>query len=321
MRLRRHDCPVYDAPPRPVNGAHGSIRLRYPAHLSLCAALALLATPAAAQLLDDPRAIAMGGVRGDPVANSAVMHNPAGLSRAYLYFAEAMYLRDGQGNNVAGVNIVDSKTQQQLAVGVAYGYQFTDSDADLLTEGHDVRLSMSHPFSDRVHIGVGLHYLHLERSVPTKEGEDPIEVDDLKGFTLDAGLLIDLGQGLSIGLVGENLIDLEDASVPRRAGGGLAFAADQVSIDVDVLADFDRHPDGDTAVLIDGGFELLVADVVPLRAGYTWDGALEQSWVGGGVGFLTRGEGSNGGQISISYRHNLDVDDAWILAAGLTMFL
>ncbi len=295
--------------------------MRYPALLSLSAALACAASPCAAQLLDDPRAVAMGGVRGDPVANSAVIHNPAGLSRAYLYFAEAVYLRDGAGKNVAGVNIVDSKTQQKLAVGVAYGYQFTDSDADVIVDGHDVRLSMSHPFSDRVHVGVGLHYVHLDRSVPVEEGEAPVEIDDLKGFTIDAGLLVDVGQGLTIGLVGENLIDLDDPALPRRAGGGLAFAADAISLDVDVLADFDRGADDATTVLVEGGAELLLADVVPLRVGYTWDGALEQSWLAGGIGFLTRGEGTKGGQISISYRHNLDAEGEYVLAGGLTMFL
>lgn len=299
--------------------------MRYSAPLVLLAASATLvglAAPGVAQVLDNPRAVAMGGVRGDPVANHAVIHNPAGLSRAYLYFAEAFYLRDSAGHNVVGANIVDSKTQRQLAVGVAYGYQFTDGEADIITDGHDVRLSMSHPFTDRVHIGVGLHYLHLDRSVPTEEGEEPaFEVEDLKGFTLDAGLLIDVGEGLTLGLVGENLIDLEDPALPRRVGGGAAFTADRFSLDVDVLADFDSDPQGDTAVLFEGGLELLVADAVPLRAGYTWNGALEQSWIGGGIGFLTKGEGTKGGQISISYRHNLDVEGQYLLAGGLTLFL
>ena len=295
--------------------------MRYPVLLSLLAALVCFATPCGAQLLDNPRAVAMGAVRGDPVANSAVIHNPAGLSRAYLYFAEAVYLRDGAGHNVAGVNIVDSKTQRQLAVGVAYGYQFTDSDADVITDGHDVRLSMAHPFSDRIHIGVGLHYVHLDRSIPTEEGQEPVEVDDLKGFTVDAGLLIDAGQGLTIGLVGENLVDLGDPALPRRAGGGVAFAAEAFSLGVDLLADFDRHPADETALIFEAGAELLLADAVPMRVGYTWDGALEQSWIGGGLGFLTRGEGTKGGQVSISYRHNLDVEGEYVLAGGLTLFL
>ncbi|MEZ4432189.1 MAG: hypothetical protein R3F65_07215 [bacterium] len=115
------------------------------------------------------------------------------------------------------MNIVDSKTQQNLAVGVSYGYQFTDSDAPVRSEGHDVRLALSHPVSDRFHMGVGLRYLHLDREA------DEGEVEDLKGFTLDAGLLFDLGEGAACGGEWENLIDLDDASVPRLLGGAVGF--------------------------------------------------------------------------------------------------
>lgn len=275
----------------------------------------VLAAPAGAQLLDDPRALGMSGVRGDPVANSAVYHNPAGMSRAFVYAAEVLYLRDAGGQNVVGVNIVDSKTQQNLAVGVSYGYQFTDSDAALRSEGHDARLALSHPVSDRLHVGVGLRYLHLDREV------DEGEIEDLKGFTLDAGLLLDLGGGLHVGVSGENLIDLDDASVPRLLGGAVGFTGETFSLGVDVLADFDRHPKGEAAVVVDAGLELLLGDVLPLRAGYRWDGALEESWVGGGVGFITKGAGSNGGQVSLSYRQNVTDTDEYVFGASLTLFL
>ena len=56
----------------------------------------LLASPAAAQLLDDPRAMGMGGaVRGDPVGVSALLYNPAGMARAGVYQANVAYVRGG----------------------------------------------------------------------------------------------------------------------------------------------------------------------------------------------------------------------------------
>lgn len=276
----------------------------------------VLAAPAGAQLLDDPRAVAMSGMRGDPIANSAVYHNPAGMSRAFIYAAEALYARDAAGQNVAGVNIVDSKTQQNLGVGVSYGYQFSDSDAPVKSDGHDVRLALSHPLSDRIHAGVGLRYLHLDR-----EADEGVEVEDLKGFTLDAGVLVEVGSGIHLGVSGENLIDLDDPAVPRQLGGALGFTGESFTLDVDVMADFDRHPEGETAVVVATGLELLVADTIPLRVGYTWDGALEESWVGGGVGFITKGAGSNGGQVSISYRQNVTDTEHYVFSAGLTVFL
>jgi len=306
------------------------LRNSLPAAFLVLVTVSCFADPALAQLLTDPRVVGMSGVRGDPVGNSAVYANPAGMSRAYIYAAEVLFTRDAYGHNVAGLNIVDSKTQPKLAVGASYGYQFTDSDAEITTDGHDARLAFSHPFTDRVHVGLGLRYLHLDRE--ETDPEDPMlpegtqasnakGPDDLKGFTLDAGLLIDVGEGLMIGLVGENLVPIDDPATPRRAGGSIGFIGDVFSIDVDVLADFDRHPKGEAAVDLGTGLELLVADVLPLRAGYRYDGALEQSWVGGGVGFITKGSSSNGGQISISYSQNVTVSDQFLLSAGLVLFL
>lgn len=280
------------------------------------ALLALLASTAHAQVLDDPRAVGMSGVRGDPLANSAVYHNPAGMSRAHIYAAEVLFLRDGANQNVAGVNVVDSKTQQSLAVGVSYGYQFTDEDAPIRTGGHDVRLALAHAFTQRVHVGVGVRYLHLDR-----EADEGIVVEDLKGFTLDAGMLIDFGSGLHVGAYGENLVAVDDPTVPRRAGGAVGYATERFTIDVDVLGDFDRHPEGDAAVMVQSGLEVLVDDQLPIRVGYTWDGALEESWVGGGLGFITHTGGTQGGQISVSYRQNVTRTDDYQFAAGFTLFL
>lgn len=275
------------------------------------------ATLASAQIMEDPRAVAMSGVRGDPVANSAVMHNPAGMSRAYLYAAEVFYARDGQSRNVTGVNIVDSKTQPKLAVGAAYGYQFTDSDADVTADGHDARLSFAHPLSDRIHVGLGLHYLTINRETSV-EGAT---VDDIDGFTLDVGALIEIGGGLFIGAVGENLIEVENADLPRRAGGGVGISGEGFSAVVDVLADFGTDPDGKTKTVVAAGAEALLADVLPLRIGYEWNGATSESWLSGGVGFMTQGEGSNGGQITIAYRQNLDQSDQYLFTGGFILFL
>lgn len=281
------------------------------------AAICVGPAPAAAQIMEDPRAVAMSAVRGDPVANSAVMHNPAGMSRAYLYAAEVFYARDAQSRNVAGVNIVDSKTQPKLAVGAAYGYQFTDSDADVTADGHDARLSLAHPVSDRLHVGLGLHYLAINRETSV-EGAT---IDDIDGFTLDVGALIEVGSGLFIGAVGENLVEVENAGLPRRIGGGVGFSGEGFSAAVDVLADFGSDPDGKTKTVVAAGAEALIADVLPLRIGYEWNGATDEQWLGGGVGFMTRGDGANGGQITIAYRQNLDQSDQYLFTAGFVLFL
>ena len=90
-------------------------------------------------------------------------------------------------------------------------------------------------------------------------------------------------------------------------------------IDVDVLADFDTHADGAKPVVA-AGLELLLAESVPIRAGYEYDGARETQWVSGGLGFVM-GSGANGGQLSLAYRQNLDNSKAHAFGVSLTMFL
>ncbi|MCA9537748.1 MAG: hypothetical protein KC620_02600 [Myxococcales bacterium] len=287
------------------------------ARLHLASALFVLgvASGAHAQSLDSPRGMAMGGVRADPVASSAVVYNPAGMARAYLYAAEVQYFRLGPDDvNVVGVNVVDSKTQPSLAVGAAYGYHFSDDDAPVDIKGHDARLAFAHPLvQNQVNAGVSLRYVDISR----KSGGVDNGVD---GFTLDAGLLISLSGAFHLGAIGQNLVHIDDPAMPRRAGGGIAYTGEPLVLDVDVLADFDTHEDGTKAVVSAGG-ELLLADTVPIRAGYEYDGAREQQWVSGGVGFVTSGEGGQAGQISISYKQNLDHSDQFGFGIGLMLFL
>ncbi len=275
------------------------------------------ASPAMAQLMESPRGVGMSkAVRGDPVGNSALVYNPAGMSRAYQYAAQVQYFRGGPGElNSVGANVVDSKTQPALAVGLAYGYQFADSGAEGAITGHDGRMAFSHAISpNQFHMGVGLHYVQLDRDI---EG-----VEDVSGFSMDAGLLWSITGALHIGIVGENLINLDDAAYPRRAGGGIGYSGSPLVLDVDVLADFDT--DSKTTVAVHAGAELLIADSVPLRVGYSSEPRAEgerTQFVGGGVGFTSAAEGSVGNQLHVGFRQNLDDADHFVFSAGITLFL
>ena len=265
------------------------------------------AVPAEAQVTDSPRSLAMGGVGSDPVGSSAIIRNPAGLARAVTYAAEVQFFRRNDGVSAVGFSIVDSKTQPTMAVGVSYGFQFTDGDVP--NDGHDARLAFAHPaIPDRLSLGVGLHYLRLDR------GKD---APDLKGFTLDAGFLLSLSDAIHLAGIGHNLLKLEDAGLPRRLGGGISYTGVLV-VAVDVLADLDSHVDGPKPV-VNVGAEVLLGQAVPIRLGYEHDAGLGTTWVSGGLGFLT-GMGANKGQLSLSYRQNLDDADLYLFGAGLTKF-
>ncbi len=280
--------------------------------LACAALLAALASPAAAQIADNTRGVGMGGaVRGDPLGASALRYNPAGMSRAYLYTAEAQYFRGGPGDiNAVGLAIVDSKTQPALAVGASYDYEFTDQGAENEVSGHDIRLGFANALvPKRVHAGVALEYLTIDRGA----------LGDLTGFTLDAGLLFTLAPAFHLGLVGHDLINLDDAARPRRAGGGVAYTGAFLTADVDVLADFDTQ--SSVRPVVNAGLELLLAEAVPVRAGFEWNDARDERWVGGGIGFISSGQGATSSQVGVSYRQNIDDAKNLVFAAGLTMFL
>jgi hypothetical protein len=257
----------------------------------------------------------MSAVRADPVGSSAIVYNPAGMSRSYLYAAELVYVRAAPGDmNVTGMNVVDSKTQPQRAVGMSYGFHFTDKKAELQQNGHDGRIGFSHSaVAEKLHMGLSLRYLQIERKTAG------LEVDDLEGFTVDAGILLSLSPSVHIGLVGQNMIDLKDATVPRRFGGGISYTGGAMSLDADVMMDLDQHADGPKPVIA-LGLEALLAESIPVRGGFIHDQAQSQDWLSGGIGFMT-GEGKNGGQLSISYRHNLTTSESYGFALGLTIFI
>ncbi len=262
------------------------------------------------QVVDNPRGVAMGALSADAIGTSGIIHNPAGLSRAYVYQIDLLFLRNEPGNlNITGVNIADSKSQPAVATGLSYGYHSTDKGADFEQKGHDVRLSFAHPaIPDRLHLGVGLRYLEIERSTV-----------GLQGFTVDAGLIFSATKGFHIGLVGKNLVDLDDPLAPRQAGGGVAFTGDAVTLTTDVLIDFTRHPDGPKPIF-EAGLEGLMGDTIPIRVGYINDRVMTHQYVGGGLGFIVR-EGGGNGQLMLAYRHNITEAKNYTFGIGLTMFL
>ncbi len=288
---------------------------RHGSNLPKLAVLLLLLPllPATATADESPRGLGMGtAVRGDPVGNSAVVYNPSGMARGSVYGAQVQYFRGSPGDlNQVGANIVDSKTQPAVAVGFAYNYNFTDSEAETEITGHDARLAFAHAaVPNRFHLGLGLHYLNLDAG-----GDNKID-----GFTVDGGLLFSVSTAFHIGVVGENLIDLDEAGYPRRAGGGLAYTGPRITADVDVLYDFDTHADGSKPVFAAGG-ELFLAEAVPIRFGYRNDRAAETQHVSAGLGFVNGKANGAGSQLHFGYRQNLEDSDDFLFGIGITMFL
>ena len=273
----------------------------------------LWAAPAAAQTFSEARAQGMGGaVHADPLGNSAMVSNPAGLARGYMYGLEAGYFRSGPGDvNAAGLNIIDSKTQPSLAMGLSYGYEFSDSKTKPGVDGHDARLAFAHPMiPNQLSMGVGLHYMHFNRTGGP---------DDLKAFTLDAGLVFSLTPGIHLGVAGQNLINTHDAAAPMLAGGGLAYTGEYATLDFDTMADFTTA--GEAKPVFLGGIELLLGKIVPIRAGVERNQASEVTRISGGLGFTMAEEGTGGSQFNLAFTKAVEVEKDFKFGAGFIFFL
>ncbi len=294
--------------------------------------LCLLPAMAAAQVAQEPRVEGMGGaLRADAWGNSAMTANPAGLSRLYTYAAELQYTRAGLGDlNAIGANIVDSKTQRdKLAVGVAYNFEWADGSSEQEYRGHDARMGFAHPLvPGQINFGVGLHYVNVDRSKPKAckekdsplKGTDACKDPDFSGFTLDLGLQASLDRMVVLGIVGENIVHIDDPSMPRRAGGGVAIKGDSFLLEGDVAADFDSADSVKPVFAL--GTEILLANVLPLRLGYENNRATDSQFLSGSLGFVSSDSGeSTGSQIVVSYRQNLEKSRDFHLTVGLAIFL
>ncbi|MEZ4458470.1 MAG: hypothetical protein R3E66_01830 [bacterium] len=88
-------------------------------------------------------------------------------------------------------SISDSKTNPGLGAGVGCSYFIGRDDFESIT-GHDIRLSIGVPVvPDRVALGVGGRYLKFNDG----------DVELLNGFTLDAGAIVKVTEGLHFGVV------------------------------------------------------------------------------------------------------------------------
>ena len=271
----------------------------------------LTASPAAAQLLDDTRAQGMGGaVRGDPVGASALLYNPAGMARAQLYQASVGYYRGAATEqNALGAAVVDSKTQPNFAMGVAYAYHFTDGEAPQAIDGHDARLGFATPIMpQKLFLGATMRYAHINRA----------NAPDFEAFTLDAGLLFSPTQTIHIGATAQNLVPTDDVAAPRRVGGGIGITAGIMALDVDVVADLDTADEA--KAVVNAGLELLLGELLPLRGGYVYNAATERNEVAFGLGFVDN-RPSGGMQVNLSSRLDVDDPSIYVLSVGVSAFL
>ncbi|HEY6101145.1 MAG TPA: hypothetical protein VIW03_17040 [Anaeromyxobacter sp.] len=271
---------------------------------SACAAAAADSpAPGGIPDLAGPRSLALSGGIGIAASNEGLFVNPASVGARKRYSVEALMLVDRRGADTAGqfygASVVDSLTSPATG-GISYvRAQRGDYVGSLW---HAV---LSGPVAQDLHLGVAGKYLAV--SGPK----------NAHAATVDAGLFWQVADLLSIGAAGYNLVPIaNDAVAPMGAGAGIGIGSDRsLQVTADWRADFDRA--GKTTNRYGAGVEVLLGNLVPLRAGWSKDETLGTKWWSAGVGLVTQA----GVAIDVGYRQSLDDASARTVAATLKLFL
>lgn len=260
--------------------------------LALAALLVMaLAGPAHAQPREDGApAESMGAgdaVRASVWGPAALFHNPAGLMRVPVIVLQGGYsYLDGQEGHTATAAMVDSRTNEYAALGVAYSFISSAPDGRD-RDGNQVRTALATGYRSgdfALYAGIGLRWLEL-----TLGEEDPggDESDDVDTWTLDTGLLFDFANRIRFAIVGQNLIDTETDQAPRLLGFGFSFVFETLDVGANLDLDISGRDGGSRVMRWGFGADWGLAEQIHLRTGLTRDELLDQERVSFGLGWST----------------------------------
>ncbi len=249
------------------------------------------------------RALALSAFHGVAPGNDALFFNPAGIAARRRYTLELQYLLDRMGDDTGaqfiGASVVDSTNP------LAGGFAWTRLASGLYI-GNVFDLALAAPLGQGLFAGVSGKYLSLDGPA----GEE------VRSAALDAGLFWTVSQMVTLSAAGYNLLSGSNRTVmPHGLGMGVAVGNDRTfNVAADWRADFDRK--GKTTHAFAVGGEVLIGDLVPLRAGYLNDGILGGQWWSAGAGLVT----ARGVAFDISYRQAFEDSSRRTFAAGLKVF-
>ncbi len=243
----------------------------------------LLALPASARE-EGANSASLGvgdAVRSSGVGTTALYFNPAGMHQFLQYAVETGYqfIAPLEGHAFTA-SMVDSATNRALAAGISYTY-ITGNEllTDLSRSGHMIRGGLAsgwHGKNLSVHAGAGIRYLSLD-----------IDGGSATGFTMDVGALLVVNGMFRLGIVGHNLIETQLEETPRRMGIGTSLLYYSLLVSFDAIMDFESNAE-QTEVEYNAGLEYAISGTIPLRVGYRHNEYLDQRYVTGGIGYVSK---------------------------------
>ncbi|QSQ19763.1 hypothetical protein JY651_31325 [Pyxidicoccus parkwayensis] len=273
--------------------------------IALCVSTSALAQPVE-DLRDvmSARAYAMGGAyRALGLGAEAVLGNPAAMALFPAYRVEGTGAWDAnQKEGLLGISVMDA-SMGRLAMGLDYHW-VSLGRGGARSSAHLSSLAAGLPLSQAVMLGAAVRYLRLS-------GESRYA----NSVTGDFGLLLRPAPNFMAGVSAHNLINTDNVELTRYYSAHLGFLTQQFSVAADVRADFDSG-EKDTFTYA-AGLEYLVGQILPVRAGYTYDGFRKVSQLSTGLGFISEG----GGGLDIAYRHDLGAGNGRLLALTIRLQL
>ncbi len=251
--------------------------------------------------IQSARSYGMGGAwRALGIGADAGTGNPASLSLFQTYRIELTGAWDWVGKDAFGtVSVADSSTSL-LAAGVSYQLVSLGKGSERAT-AHLNTVALALPLSHSFMVGVSTRYLLMRGA------------RQANALTGDAGIIIRPGGLVSIGVSAHNLIGTGNPELTRYFTAHAGVLAGLLSVAADVRADFTTNDEN--TYTYNGGVEYLFGQVLPVRAGYSYDGFKRTSQLSTGIGFMTE----SGGGLDIGYRHDLGGPKGRLLALTLRL--
>jgi hypothetical protein len=256
-----------------------------------CAAAISLVSPASAATPPVPgtRALGMAGaLRGAATGDTALTLNPSGMSLMRAYVIEAAYAHDSVGSensNLGRLSIVDSTSGFNLGGGVYYQYLADKLGGGIDRSGHEGGVALSLPLGEHVFIGGTGKYFRLHTNAGAVSSS-------VRGFTFDAGMTLKPVSMITIGVVGQNLVDMHTDRAPRTVGGGITVGAtSEFLLSFDAVYDLTSKRDlgGSGKVWgFMGGAEYLFAQKFALRAGGGRRGVSRAGYLAAGASYIAQ---------------------------------
>jgi hypothetical protein len=273
-------------------------------------------------LTQNPRTLALGQtLRASPSGTAGVYQNPAVLAMAPVYHMESTYQYTGEEDrHTLGMVLADSVTTV-VAAGLSFDYSWINQKHTKF-QAYDGRLAIAGAIGNMFYLGGTVRYLYLDQKwdsdrwgpggMPALPSSSSKNVNSL---TFDAGAALRLGNIITLGVVGYNLIPTESVFAPLRLGTGASIQVrNMLLVEVNTLVDFSSHADVSNDIEI--GTELFLGGSVALRAGYIYDFYYNLNTISAGLAYI-----HSKFSIDAGYMQELVDDGRWCIAVGVKYFI